>query len=112
MKLSRLVLQVSLLLTVCGSVAVAQQPSKAPESAADAAARKEQELAKIPRMTVEELKSRIAQGAPVFILDARMPADYDQAIKKIKGSIRISPYDLQTRMSEIPRDKDVVAYCS
>ena len=78
------------------NVVVAQQPQNQ-ESAAEAAARKEAELAKIPRITVEELKSKLSKNEAVFILDVRMPDDYDNAKKKIKGSVRISPYDSQAR---------------
>ena len=41
-----------------------------------------------------------------------MPNDYDQAEKKIKGSVRMSPFDLKSRMSELPQNKDIVTYCT
>lgn len=99
-----------IMLLCCGAIS-AQQPENK-DSAAEAAAKKEAELAKIGRITVDDLKSKIAKDSPLLILDVRMPADYDKAVKKIKGSIRISPYDLKARMNEIPRDKDIVTYCT
>jgi 3-mercaptopyruvate sulfurtransferase SseA len=93
------------------NVISAQQPQNQ-ESSAEAAARKQAELARIERITAEELKSKLSHKEAVFILDVRMPDDYDKAEKKIKGSVRISPFDLKARMNEIPKDKDVVTYCT
>jgi hypothetical protein len=93
------------------NVITAQQPQNQ-ESAAEAATRRHAELAKIERITVEELKSKLSHKEGVFILDVRMPDDYAKAVGKIAGSVRISPFDLKTRMNEVPRDKDVVTYCT
>jgi hypothetical protein len=111
----RCLILISVMLSVW-TVITAQQPQaqqpQAQESAAEAAARKQAELAKLDRITVEELKSKLSHKEAVFILDVRMPDDYDKAVEKIKGSVRISPFDLKTRMSEVPKDKDVVTYCT
>lgn len=88
------------------------QEPQSRDSTVEAAAKKQEELARMPRITVEELKYRVSRNEATFILDVRMPDDYDRAEKKIKGSVRISPFELKTRMSEVPRDKDVVAYCT
>lgn len=106
----RCLLLIAVTLSTWSGIA-AQQP-QTQESAAEAAARKQAELAKIERITVEELKSRLSDNKAVFILDVRMPDDYDKAEKKIKGSVRISPFDLKTRIGEVPKDHDVVTYCT
>lgn len=93
------------------NVIAAEQPQNQ-ESTAEAAARKQAELAKLPRITAEELKAKLSRNEAVFILDVRMPDDYDNAKQKIKGSVRISPYDLKTRMNEIPKDRDVITFCT
>jgi hypothetical protein len=106
----RCLILIAMTLSVC-NVITARQPQNQ-ESAAEAAARKQAELAKLERITVEELKSKLSKKEAIFILDVRMPDDYDKAGEKIKGSVRISPFDLKARMKEVPKDKDVVTYCT
>jgi rhodanese-related sulfurtransferase len=63
------------------------------------------------RITVEELKAKIAKGEKVVIIDVR-GSDYDSSNSKIKGAIRIAPAEIASRLGEIPRDKEVVFYCA
>jgi rhodanese-related sulfurtransferase len=66
---------------------------------------------KVERITVEELKAKLAQNERVVIIDVR-GADYDTSNAKIKGAIRIPPADLKARLGEIPRDREIVTYCA
>lgn len=111
MRLNKGTFFLTAIMLLCWGVTNAQQ-SENKNVAAEAAAKRQAELAKIGRITVDELKSKIAHDDSILILDVRMPDDYDKADKKIKGSIRISPYDLKARMNEIPKDKDIVTYCT
>ena len=58
------------------------------------------------RVTVEELKSLRAAGK-VLVLDVRYQID-----KQIKGATHIPLGDLEARLAELPRDREVVTYCS
>lgn len=111
MSLNKSMLLPTAIMLLCWGVVSARQAENK-DAAAEAAAKRAAELAKIERITVDDLKSRIANNATVLILDVRMPNDYDQAEKKIKGSVRMSPFDLKSRMSELPRDKEIVTYCT
>lgn len=66
----------------------------------------------VPRITVEELKAKLAKNAPVFIIDSRSPGSYDNSEIKIKGAVRIPMDEIESRLSEIPRDREIVVYCT
>jgi rhodanese-related sulfurtransferase len=65
----------------------------------------------IERITVDELKSKIAKGERVVIIDVR-GGDYETSTTRILGAIRIAPSELQSRLGDIPRDREVVTYCA
>lgn len=64
------------------------------------------------RMSVEELMAKIAKNEPITIIDGRSESSYDASDKKIKGAIRITNDELESRVNEIPRDKEAVIYCA
>lgn len=66
----------------------------------------------IERITVDELKAKIAKNEPVTIIDSRSQGSYDGSNQKIKGALRIPMGDIESRLNEIPRDKEVVVYCT
>jgi outer membrane protein OmpA-like peptidoglycan-associated protein len=82
-------------------------PQSSPEAAKTAA-----QPGEIERITVDELKEKIAKHEPVTIIDSRSQGSYDATATKIKGAIRIPADDLQARLKDIPRDKEVVVYCT
>jgi len=60
------------------------------------------------RITPEELWSRMQTGEDVMIVDLR----HAVAGAKLPGALRFPAEDLETRHHEIPRDRDIVLYCS
>ena len=66
----------------------------------------------IQRITVEELKRRIDAHEPLTILDTRSPEAWKQSDVQIPGSIRVPPDKVADHLSEIARDRLVVAYCT
>ena len=58
------------------------------------------------RVTVEELKSLMAEGR-VFVLDVRYQID-----RKVKGSAHVPLGEVESRLAELPRDREIVTYCS
>jgi 3-mercaptopyruvate sulfurtransferase SseA len=66
----------------------------------------------IERITVEELKEKLAKNAPVFIIDSRSQGSYDGSEIKIKGALRIPADEIESRLKEIPRDREIVVYCT
>jgi hypothetical protein len=67
---------------------------------------------RVDRVTPEELMRMIQSGEDLAVVDLRraLEVDYDNA--KLPGAIWIDLDDLDGRQEEIPRDKDVILYCS
>ena len=66
----------------------------------------------VPRITVDELKEKLAKNAPVFVIDSRSQGSYDNSEMKIKGAVRIPMDEIETRLKEIPHDREIVVYCT
>jgi sulfur-carrier protein adenylyltransferase/sulfurtransferase len=62
----------------------------------------------IPQISVKEFKQRRDAGEDVFLLDVREPFEYQ--ISEIGGKL-IPQNDVPQRLSEIPRDREVVVQC-
>jgi molybdopterin/thiamine biosynthesis adenylyltransferase/rhodanese-related sulfurtransferase/molybdopterin converting factor small subunit len=59
--------------------------------------------------TVTELKRKMDAKEPFFLLDVREPNEYQ--IGKIPGSTLIPLGEVPQRVSEIPRDKEIIVHC-
>jgi membrane protein DedA with SNARE-associated domain len=67
---------------------------------------------RVARITPEELMEMITSGAGVTVVDLRHSLDVEHDNVKLPGAIWITMQELETRHEEIPRDRDVVLYCS
>ncbi|HZV34687.1 MAG TPA: DedA family protein/thiosulfate sulfurtransferase GlpE, partial [Verrucomicrobiae bacterium] len=67
---------------------------------------------RMSRITVAELRQKKAAGEDLFILDLRTRQELEQDPAVIDGAIHIEVAELDTRLDEIPRDRDVILYCS
>ncbi len=56
-----------------------------------------------------ELKARLDGGEDLFLLDVRSPAEFEAT--GIPGGVPVPLGALRGRMDELPRDKEIVAYC-
>jgi rhodanese-related sulfurtransferase len=64
------------------------------------------------RITPDEAKRRMDTGERVVFLDTRSVDAWRKAELQIRGSRRIPPDEVQSRLGEIPRDGLVVTYCT
>jgi len=64
------------------------------------------------RLTPGALHERLRSGEPVRIVDLRTNIAYQATRQTLPGAIRIDPEDLEARHTDIPRDCDVVLYCT
>jgi membrane protein DedA with SNARE-associated domain/rhodanese-related sulfurtransferase len=64
------------------------------------------------RLEPQELKALLDAGDPVYIVDLRHPLELVPDPFTLPGAVRFSPDELTARQSEIPRDCDVVLYCT
>jgi len=64
------------------------------------------------RMEIDDLKAMIDAGKKPFIVDLRHPLDYLPDPRVLPGAVRIGPADLAAHREVIPRDRDVILYCT
>lgn len=64
------------------------------------------------RLEPAELKQLLDSGNPVYIVDLRHPLELLPDPFTLPGALHISPEALTARSGEIPRDRDVVLYCT
>jgi len=67
---------------------------------------------RVDRITPEELMRMIEAGEDLAVVDLRRSLEVDHDNIKVPGAIWIDLDDLEGRQEEIPRDKDVILYCS
>ena len=60
-------------------------------------------------VTRDELYRRLEERPPPIIIDVRPSEEYDAL--HLKGAVSIPLTELRRRLREIPRDREVVAYC-
>jgi rhodanese-related sulfurtransferase len=65
--------------------------------------------ARIPQITVEELKDRRDRGATLALVDVREPHEY--ALADLPDSIKVPLQTLPRSLEKVPRDREVVVYC-
>ncbi len=64
------------------------------------------------RLEPDELKRQLDSGEKVFIVDLRHPLELIPDPFTLPGALHLSPDALTLRVHEIPRDRDVVLYCT
>jgi hypothetical protein len=87
-------------LLMCGALASsahAQQPAQPMQP---------QQEVPPDRITLEEFKTLRAAGK-VYVLDVRIGVD-----RKIKGAAYVPLDQLESRLDGLPRDREIVTYCS
>ena len=67
---------------------------------------------RIARISPKELLERLTAGDEVMIVDLRQPLDVEALPYMVPGAIRMAMEELEKRHQEIPRDRDIVLYCS
>ncbi|HEX5731930.1 MAG TPA: rhodanese-like domain-containing protein [Blastocatellia bacterium] len=73
--------------------------------------------ARVEFITAEELKSKIAKNEPLVVIDVRSSELFADSGNTIKGAIHFKIRRLRTRLEfaplkNLPRDREVVTYCS
>lgn len=65
------------------------------------------------RITIDQVRERLAQGQDLVFLDARNDVDWGLAESKIPGSIRVgNNQQLATLVKELSRERFIVPYCT
>jgi membrane protein DedA with SNARE-associated domain/rhodanese-related sulfurtransferase len=67
---------------------------------------------RMARITVDELRHKLDSGEAPLIFDLRSSIALEQDPALILGAIHLSPEDLENGLSDFPRDRDIIVYCS
>src|ERR1700688_5112957 len=67
---------------------------------------------RIARITVGELKEKIDAGEEIVIVDLRHSMDFEADPQTIPGAFRMDAAEIQEKHDRLPRDRDVVLYCT
>jgi rhodanese-related sulfurtransferase len=63
-------------------------------------------------ITPEVLHALLASNQDVLLFDVRLPLDLLADSEIIPGAVRLSPKEVRENPSLIPKDKDLVVYCT
>lgn len=63
-------------------------------------------------ITTDEVGERLRRGELFAFVDTRNPQAWGTAQTKLPGAIRLPAEDAEQHLSEIPRDRTVITYCT
>jgi rhodanese-related sulfurtransferase len=66
----------------------------------------------IARITPEEVKQRLDAGEDLLILDLRDALEFEVEPHTIPGAFHLSIEDLEEQHHKIPRDREIVLFCT
>ncbi|HWG20507.1 MAG TPA: VTT domain-containing protein [Terracidiphilus sp.] len=64
------------------------------------------------RLEPQELMAQLQAGETIYIVDLRHPLEQLTDPFTLPGALRLPPEDLAARVHEIPRDRDIILYCT
>jgi membrane protein DedA with SNARE-associated domain len=67
---------------------------------------------RISRITVDELKQKIDSGEELVIVDLRHSMDFEADPETIPGAFRMDAKELEENNDRLPRDREVILYCT
>jgi rhodanese-related sulfurtransferase len=67
---------------------------------------------RIARISAAELRQKLDAGEPLVIVDLRHSLEFETDPAMIPGAIHLTPDEIERRAPEIPRDREVVLYCT
>jgi membrane protein DedA with SNARE-associated domain/rhodanese-related sulfurtransferase len=67
---------------------------------------------RMAKISVDELKQRLDAGDPVTVIDVRHPISLELDPETIPGAVNLLLEEIDHRHHEIPRDRDIVLYCT
>ncbi len=67
---------------------------------------------RISRITVAELKEKLDAQEEITIVDLRHSMDFESEPETIPGAFRMDTRELQENDERLPRDRDIILYCT
>ncbi|MFL6193197.1 MAG: VTT domain-containing protein [Thermoanaerobaculia bacterium] len=74
--------------------------------------RRVRRILELARITAAELKALIASGQPPAIVDVRSRSSRAHDPRRIPGAMRITVDEIDDRLGDLPRDREIVVYCT
>jgi membrane protein DedA with SNARE-associated domain len=74
--------------------------------------RRVRKLLKLARISVDELKRMIAAGEAPVIVDVRNRSAHLHDPRRIPGARRMTVDEIETRLNDLPKDREIVLYCT
>ena len=65
-----------------------------------------------PRISVDELRKRLAAGEQFTFIDTRNPQAWAESDVMIPGALRVTADRLDQSLSRIPKSAPIVTYCT
>lgn len=69
-------------------------------------------MPEVPRITPDQLKRRMDAGEQFTLIDVRNPHAWAESDRMMPHAIRVPADDLSSHLSEIPKDRSIVTYCT
>jgi 3-mercaptopyruvate sulfurtransferase SseA len=63
----------------------------------------------VPRVTLQEAQDKVSSGQAVLV-DVRSKSSYDKS--HVAGAISVPEAEMAARKDELPRDKELILYCT
>lgn len=64
------------------------------------------------RITVDDFRKRMEKGEDFVVIDTRNAQEWANSDQKLPEAIRVSADDIDQILSQTPKDKSIVAYCT
>lgn len=63
-------------------------------------------------VTANEVKSHIKGGDQLFFVNIRHHQDWDLAVMKVRGALRVNDNEVEEHLGQIPQDRPIIVYSS
>jgi len=67
---------------------------------------------RLSRITVDELKQKLDSGEELVIVDLRHSMEFEADPETIPGAFRMDSKELEDKNDRLPRDREVILYCT
>lgn len=69
-------------------------------------------MLRMARITVDELRKLMDEGKSPVVVDVRTAGARERDPRRIPGALVMVPDEFDTRLAELPRDREVILYCT
>lgn len=64
----------------------------------------------VPRISPEDLKSKLDEGQRILVVDSRSSVQFEQ--RHIPGAVSVPLSEVESRLDELPQNQEIVVYCT